>query len=128
MWCVVNWALTTLMDGKGKMKDIYIAGAYALTPMILINFPITIISNYMTIEEGTFYYLLLVVGVVWAMTLLILGTGVIHEYSFGKTIFTTLATIVGIGIVIFVGLLFFHVIDMMFNFVREMYVELTFRL
>lgn len=128
LWCVVNWALTTLMDGKGKMKDIYIAGAYALTPMILINFPITIISNYMTIEEGTFYYLLLVVGVVWAMTLLILGTGVIHEYSFGKTIFTTLATIVGIGIVIFVGLLFFHVIDMMFNFVREMYVELTFRL
>ena len=72
--------------------------------------------------------MLLVVGVVWAITLLILGTGVIHEYSFGKTIFTTLATIVGIGIVIFVGLLFFHVIDMMFNFVREMYVELTFRL
>lgn len=127
LWCLVNWALTTLMDGKGRIKDIYIAGAYAFTPMILINFPVTIISKYITIEEGTFYYLLLAIGVIWSLALLFLGTGVIHDYSFGKTIFTTLTTIVGIGVVCFVGLLFFHVIDTMVQFFREIYLELTFR-
>lgn len=127
LWCLVNWALTTLMDGKGKMIDIYVAGAYALTPMILINIPITVISNFITIEEGTFYYLLLVVGVIWALSLLFLGAGIIHDYSFGKTIFTTLATIVGIGIVCFVGLLFFDVLDRMLRFAQEIYTELSFR-
>lgn len=128
LWCLVNWALTTLMDGKGRIIDIYIAGAYALTPMILINFPITIISNYITIEEGTFYYMLLTIGVIWSLASLFIGTGVTHDYSFGKTFFTTIATIVGMGIVCFVGLLFFHVIDTMAKFIQEMYVELTFRL
>lgn len=127
LWCLVNWALTTLMDGKGKMKDIYIAGAYSLTPMIFINIPITIISNFITVEEGTFYYLLLVVGVIWALSLLFLGTGVVHDYSFGKTIFTTLATIVGIGVVCFVGLLFFDVLDRMLRFGQDIYTELAFR-
>ncbi len=127
LWCLVNWALTTLMEGKGKMKDIYIASAYSLTPIIFINIPITIISNFITIEEGTFYYLLLVIGVIWALSLLFLGAGVTHDYSFGKTIFTTLATIVGIGIVCFVGLLFFDVLDRMLRFGQEIYTELAFR-
>jgi len=127
LWCLVNWALTTLMDGKGRIKDIYIAGAYAFVPMILINFPITIISRYITIEEGTFYYLILTIGTIWTLGLLCLGTGVIHDYSFGKTMFTTGLTVIGIGIVCFVGLLFFHVVDTMFQFFREIYIELTFR-
>ncbi len=128
LWCLVNWSLTTLMDGKGKIKDIYITGAYALTPLIFIFIPVTIISNYITIEEGTFYFLLVTIGVIWALSLLVIGTGVIHEYGPGKTIFTTIATVVGIGIVFFIALLFFNVIDRMVKFVQELYTELAFRL
>lgn len=128
LWCVVNWGLTTLMDGKGRMIDIYIAGAYALTPMVLIFIPATIFSNYITVDEGTFYYLLVTIGTVWSLSLLFLGAGVIHEYGFGKTIFTTAATIVGIGIVLFVGLLFFDVIDRMSLFIQDLYTEIALRL
>lgn len=128
LWCLVNWALTTLMEGKGKLKDIYIAGAYALSPLIFILIPITIISNFITIDEGTFFYLLLIIGVVWALSLLVIGTGVIHEYGFGKTLFTTAATIIGIGIVFFVALLFFNVTDRMIRFIQDIYIELAFRL
>ena len=128
LWCIVNWALTTLMDGKGTIKDIYIAGCYALTPIYLINIPITIASNYITIQEGTFYYLLAIVSMVWALSLLFLGSGVTHDYSMGKTVLTTVATIVGIGVVIFVCILFFDVIDQVYRFAREIYLEMSFRL
>ena len=32
------------MDGKGTLKEIYIASAYALTPIVLINVPMTIVQ------------------------------------------------------------------------------------
>ncbi|HKM17022.1 MAG TPA: YIP1 family protein, partial [Limnochordia bacterium] len=65
---------------------------------------------------------------VWTFALLFLGTGLIHDYSFGKILFTTAATIVGVGFACFVGLLFFDVLDRMLRFVQEVYREITLRL
>lgn len=35
MFVVVNWAVTTLMDGKGKLREIFCATSYALIPGVL---------------------------------------------------------------------------------------------
>ena len=43
--CLSNWALSTLFDGKGRFKDIYMAMCYALVPYILIQLPLVLISN-----------------------------------------------------------------------------------
>lgn len=128
LWCSVNWALTTLMDGKGTFRDIYVATAYALVPLILINVPLTIVSNYITIEEGSFYYFLLAVAVIWAMLLLFFGTMVTHHYDVGKTLLTTILIVVGIGAVIFIGLLFFSVINLMIGFASSIRTELLLRM
>ena len=47
--CVANWAMTTLFDGKGRFKDIYIAMCYALVPYILIQFPMILVSRMITL-------------------------------------------------------------------------------
>lgn len=128
IWCVVNWSLTTLMDGKGTMEEIYIASAYALMPIVLIYIPATIISNFITIEEGPLLYLALAVGAIWAGTLMVLGTMVTHEYEMTKTLLIIVAILIGVGGVIFVSLLFFMVIDLIIQFVSELYSEFVYRL
>jgi len=128
IWCVVNWSLTTLMDGKGTMRDIYIASAYALTPIVIFYIPATIISNYLTLDEGSLLYLALAVGAFWAGSLLVLGTMVTHEYEMTKTLLIVLAILIGIAAVIFVSLLFFMVIDLLIQFVGELYSEFAYRL
>ena len=45
LWCVGNWGLTTLFDGKGTLKQIYMATCYGLTPYPLIQFPLILFSN-----------------------------------------------------------------------------------
>ena len=55
IFCVCNWALTTLFDGKGHLGDIYMGSAYALTPYPLIQIPIIILSNIVTKDEAAFY-------------------------------------------------------------------------
>lgn len=128
LWTGVNWALTTLMDGKGTFRDIVITTAFGLTPIILINIPMTIVSNYITLPEGSFYYFFVSLAVVWALSLVFLGTMVIHDYDMTKNLGATALTIVGMGTVLFISLLFFSVVNLMAGFFTSIYLELILRL
>lgn len=127
LWCVANWCTTSLMDGKGRMVDIITAMGYALVPIVLLRLPMVFLSHVITLEEGTFYYIIGFVSYFWTGILVFLGTMMTHEYTLGKTIFTCVITVVGMGIILFIGLLFFNVISEIITFVSTIYKELMFR-
>jgi hypothetical protein len=127
LWCVSNWCLTSLMDGEGKMKDIAIFTGYSLLPLILIQFPLIGVSHLITVEEGTFYYVFTVLSYLWTAILLLVGMMETHQYSMKKTIMTTILTIVGMMIILFIGLLFFSVIQQIITFVVTIYKEVRFQ-
>ena len=112
---------------QGTLREIFIATAYALTPVILINIPATILSNFMTVEEGAFYVLLIAISMVWALGLLFIGTMVTHDYTALKTAMTSISVLVGIGFTLFIGLLFFCVVDVIVRFATDIYTEVAFR-
>ena len=126
LWCVANWCLTSLMDGEGTMKDIFIAMGYALIPLILVRIPMIILSLGITAEEGTFYYVLDVFSYIWTGILVFFGTMITHQYSFRKTVLTCILTVVGMGIIMFIGLLFFNVIQQIITFFTTIYKEIRF--
>lgn len=127
LWCTVNWGFTTLTDGKGNFRDIFIYSAYALSPIVLIMIPITFISNYMVSGEGYFYYLFMAVAVIWSGCLLFIGTIMIHDYTVSKAVLTIIIIIAGIQLVAFVWLLFFMIIDRLILFVVDLYNEIVYR-
>lgn len=127
LWCVANWCTTSLMDGKGRMKDIFTAIGYALFPIILIRLPLVLASYVITAEEGAFYYIFGFISYAWTAILIFMGTMMTHEYSLAKTIFTCIITVLGMGIILFIGLLFFNVISEIIVFVSTIYKEVRFR-
>lgn len=127
LWCVANWCTTSLMDGKGRMKDIFTAIGYALFPIVLIRLPLVLASFCLTSEEGAFYYIFGFIAYAWTAVLIFMGTMMTHEYSLTKTVFTCIITILGMGIILFIGLLFFHVISEIIVFVSTIYKEVRFR-
>ncbi|MEJ6949729.1 YIP1 family protein [Natronospora cellulosivora (SeqCode)] len=127
LWVTVNWSFTTLMNGKGKFKDIYIATAYAFTPMIIINIPVTIISNFITMEEGAFIFIFSSIAVLWSLLLLFFGTMTTHQYETGKNFFLTILIIAGIIFSLFIGILFFNLSEQVIQFIRDIYTELFIR-
>lgn len=128
LWVGVNWAFTTLMEGKGTLRNIIIASAYALVPLILINLPLIVISNYLTLEEGTFYYLFMSIAVFWSGCLMFIGAVMTtHEYGFGRSIFTTILTLVGMIFVIFLGLALMNLLELVYRFINEVVSEIAFR-
>ena len=111
LWVVANWCLTTLMDGKGKLSEIYMGTAYALTPMVLIDAFLIPVSHFITFEEGAVYWVLTSIAALWFVLLLIAAMMEIHDYSLGKTLLSSFLTIIAIAIIVFIFIMFFAVVS-----------------
>lgn len=127
IWVIANWSLTTLMDGKGKLKDIYIATAYAFTPYVIIAFPMIFLSNVVTFEEGVFYTYFNTFALIWCVALILAGMMMVHDYSFTKGIVSSILSLAGMAIIIFILLLFFSMISDAINYFVSLYKEISFR-
>ena len=127
LWCAANWAITTLMEGEGTIKEIFITTCYALTPVILMNIPMLILSNVLALDEMSVYTLLGTVSIIWAVCLLIVGIQTIHQFSMGKTIATMLIAVLGMAVLAAIGLLFISLIQQMVNFVEISIFEISMR-
>ncbi len=127
IWCIANWCVTTLVDGEGTFKDIYIASAYAFVPIILLNIPMLILSNLLTLEEMSLYYLLDVIAIIWTVFLMLIGIMTVHQFSMRKTIATIVVALVGMAILIAIGLLFLSLIQQMISFVTVLKNEIVMR-
>ncbi len=126
--CIANWAMTTLFDGKGRFKDIYIGMCYALVPYVLIQLPMILVSNMLTFEEGSFYSVLLNFSVIWCVFLVFVGLMEIHDYGPGKTFIFLIVTVVGAGVILFLMLVFFSLLSDAVAFFVSFYREIVFRL
>ncbi len=124
LWAISNWCLTTLFDGEGSFKDIYIATCYSLAPLPLFVIVSTILTNVMTTTEGSVVNLLITFGFIWAAILLFFGTLVTHDYSIGKNIITILGTIVAMLVIMFVVILFGSLVMKMVTFVVSLVKEI----
>ncbi len=128
IYCAANWCLTTLFDGKGRFSDIYIGTAYALTPYILITNIVTIISNYVTVEEGTFVTYFSSLAMIWSGLLILVSIMQIHDYSLGKAILAIIFSVAGMMVIVFLLMLFFSLISDGIAYFVSIYKEIMFRL
>jgi len=125
---VANWTITTLFNGKGKLKDIYIVICYSLTVLIVGDLIVTFASNFVTTEEVMILTSIQMVCYVYFVFLLVAGLGTIHEYGFGGNLASMVMTIVAAAVILFIGVLLFTMLERMFSFVTSVTEELMRRL
>jgi hypothetical protein len=128
LFCVGNWGLTTLFDGKGRLSQIYMGTAYALTPYPLIQFPMILFSNIVTKEEGAFYIFAGTLSLVWAGLLIVCAMMEIHEYTLGKTVLFIVASLLAMLVEVFILLLFFSMISQGIAYFVSIVKEIMFRM
>ncbi|MCR5503056.1 MAG: YIP1 family protein [Lachnospiraceae bacterium] len=128
LWVIGNWALTTLFDGKGRLGQVYIATCYGLTPYPVIQFPLMVLSNFVTIEEGQFYSVLSIISLIYCALLIVTAMGQIHEYSAGKNLLFTVATLFAMLVMIFILTIFFSMISQGVLYMISLVREFLFRL
>lgn len=127
LFCVSNWSVTCLMGGEGRMKDILIAIGYAMTPMIVCFNIATVMSQFVTEDEGAFYGIVMGLGIAYGLIMMLMGIMQVHNYTLGKTLITVFLTFVAMFIIIFLALLLFDLLNQVYNFIHSIYQELIFR-
>lgn len=128
LWCVANWAWTTLFDGKARLPQIYMATCYCLLPYPLFQFPLIVLSNVVTVDEGEFYSVISTVSLVLCALLILVAMSQIHEYTMKKTLLFTFASLFGMLVIIFILLLFFSMISQGIAYFVSIVKEILFRM
>jgi len=128
MWVVSNWCFTSLMDGEGTMKDIYIATAYALKPYIITAVPMLILSRCLSGNEAFIYQTFDGIIMVWMLGLVFFGMMITHNYSLGKAVATAILTLIGICLMMFLILVCFNILQDMFAYGTDIYKEIIYRM
>ena len=125
LWCVGNWCLTTLFEGEGSFKDIFVATTYSLTPLPILVIISTILTNILTVTEGSTVSLLVTFGYIWVAILLFFGTLVTHDYSISKNLLIVICTIVAMAVIMFVALLFSSLVAKIAMFIMSIISEIA---
>lgn len=126
-WVVGNWAVCTLLDGEGTMKNICIYSAYSLVPYIVQLFVNVLLSHVLVSDEVVFINVIRLIGVGWTVILLFSAVRSVHQYSGGKAVFAVILTIAAMLIMLFLLVLFMSLVQQIWIFILSVYTEISYR-
>jgi DNA-binding beta-propeller fold protein YncE len=128
LFILANWCLTTLFEGEGSFKDIFIACSYSLLPIPLLVIPTTIYSNFCITTETDIIGFISSFAFIWLGLLVFFGTMVTHDYSMGKNVITVLGTVVGMVFIMFLAVLFTTLVGKIVGLITNIVDEIQYRL
>ena len=123
-----NWCITTLLDGKGRLGEIFQVTMYALFPMCLMQLLGLLLSNVLLLDEMVVVTALTGIGGVLFFVYLFIGLAVVHEYSFGRCIGCLLLTLAAMMVLVFILMLLFALVSDVWDFIRVFSKELMLKL
>ena len=127
-WVIGNWSICTLLDGEGKVKNIFIYSAYALIPYVASLYIEVFLSHFLIRDESVFIEAVSIIGLLWSVVLVFSAIKSVHQYSFLKTIFAIILTIVAMLIMLFLLVLLLSLFQQVYVFAYSIYTEIAYRL
>src|SRR5690554_808911 len=118
-----NYLTSSLMEGEGRLKSIFINTLGALTPVYVILPILVILSNVLTLNEGFIYYFGFTVMFIWLFILLFFMIKDTHNFSVKETILNIILTAFIMIIMIIVAVMFYMMIMQVIDFVTSIIKE-----
>ena len=124
LWTAANWSVSILMQGIGKLKEIFIVTSYSTLPLIIYNLLSTPITHIIASSDSTLISGLKTVAYIFTGIILCVGLMIIHDFSFPKFVFTAVVTVLFMILVVFVLFLAGILLTQFFGFIKTVVLEL----
>lgn len=119
--------LSSFFEGKGKFGEIWIGLSYALVPHVVWLTAELILTNVLVAEEGAFLVFFRIFFAAWTLFLCFISLIEIHQYSFSKAVASTICSVIGVLIVVFLVFLMFNLTAQIVDFFKTIFNELNYR-
>lgn len=93
LFVIGNYLISSIHDGEGTFKNVYIAVAYAFSAYILFTPFLTLLTHVLTLNEAFLHTLLKLVVGGYTLVLIFVVTKETHDYSLSGTIGNLLLTL-----------------------------------
>ena len=127
LFCIANWAICSITEGKGKLYEIATNISFALVPYILFQAAGILLSNVLSLNEQMFLSWFLIIGTAWTAMLIFQAVRITHQFSGKKTIISLLLTVAGMAIILFILALLFILFMQIYSFGVSIYSEIMYR-
>ncbi len=116
LFIICNYLVTSINDGDGTFKQIYMIPAYGLMPAMISLLIVTLVSYVLTYNEAFLLTIVLIIGIVWSVITIFMGLQTVHDYTFGETVKSILLTVVFMIIVAVIGIIISIMWDSLYSF------------
>lgn len=127
LWSLANWGVSTLQEGKGRLKEIFIVSAYSMVPVVLYQFISIPISHLLTSTDSLILTGLETVALILAGVMLIVGLMTIHDMTFPRFLFTAVLTVLGMLLVVFIIFMIGMLLSQFWQFIVTIFMEVAYR-
>ncbi|MBO5712154.1 MAG: YIP1 family protein [Acholeplasmatales bacterium] len=120
---ICNHLVTSITDGNGTLKDIFVLLMYSVAPLIIGLISIVILSHFLTESEAFFLDVVLYISAGWSVILVGMGMMEIQGYSFKQLFSSILLTFLLVVIIVLVLLIVFVLSSELINFIKLLFQE-----
>ncbi len=100
VFTIANHLMSSLQNGEGFYRDIFIGTIISFSPIILFSIPLSIVTNFLTLNEGFIYHFGYNILLVWSLVNVVVMIKEIHNYKVKTLIINILLTLFTIIILI----------------------------
>ncbi|MBQ4255593.1 MAG: YIP1 family protein, partial [Bacilli bacterium] len=120
---ICNYAVSSVRDGEGKLKDIFIGFIYALSPYLILALPLFLLSNALTFNEAAIFHLVEWAVYIWCGANIIFTVMELHDYSFWQAILNILLTLVCFVLILAFALILYALGYQLFSYLGSLITE-----
>lgn len=116
-WVIASFAVTAILDGESKLREIFLIASYCMIPYILITLPLTVLSRVLSRNEIAFYALVSNGTWIWILLLFFLSLKSLNDYSVVKTAVTYFVSGVTMVLIWLVSILSYVLTGKLYQFI-----------
>ncbi len=127
LFVIANYLVSSITEGNGKLKHVYIGTICSFTPVILFYPFIILLSNFIVKSEAFLYTMPMLIMWVWSFALLYLMVKDTQELQFGENNKNIILTVLTMALFIAFAFLVYILGKQLFDFIHDIIIEVISR-